>query len=173
MKNLDPKSVWLFFVSFFAHAVWLSLVLSLVTVSWTFDEEAYFDLTAVIGWYVAALVVFGLAAYGWSLLTYRFFKYELTDLGFRKESGVIYKKYVTIPYTRIQNVDINRGILARILGLSDLMIQTAGTSAAFSRYGMAGAGAEGRLPGISRADAEVLRDELIRRASEASKSQGL
>jgi uncharacterized membrane protein YdbT with pleckstrin-like domain len=173
MKNLDPKSVWLFFVSSLVHVVWLSFVLSFIALSFVADEEGYFDLGAAIGWYVAAIGVFALVSYGWSLLTYRFFKYELTELGFRKESGVIYKKYVTIPYTRIQNVDINRGILARLLGLSDLMIQTAGASASFSRYGMAGAGAEGRLPGVSKADAEVLRDELIRRASEASRSQGL
>ncbi|MBP9832441.1 MAG: PH domain-containing protein, partial [Candidatus Pacebacteria bacterium] len=108
----------------------------------------------------------------WAKLSYHYYRYELTDLGFRKESGVIWKKYVTIPYARIQNVDINRGILARLLGLSDLHIQTAGASASISRYGMAGISAEGRLPGVSKADAEVLRDELVKRAS-GSLGQGV
>jgi uncharacterized membrane protein YdbT with pleckstrin-like domain len=101
----------------------------------------------------------------WSKLTYRFYRYELTENGFRKELGVIYKKYVTIPYDRIQNVDIYRGILARILGLSDLNIQTAGASMQVPR-------GEGRLPGLSREEAEKLRDELINRAKN-SKNQGL
>lgn len=173
MKNLDPKAVWLFFMSSLVHVLWLSFVVALAFVSIAVDEGGFLDLGTAVGWCVAAVIAFALLSYGWSLLTYRFFKYELTELGFRKESGVIYKKYVTIPYTRIQNVDINRGIFARLLGLSDLQIQTAGASASFSRYGMAGAGAEGRLPGVSKADAEELRDELIRRASQASKSQGL
>ena len=85
---------------------------------------------------------------------------------------MIYKKYVTIPYDRIQNVDIHRGILARLLGLSDLNIQTAGFSATVGRYGVGGASAEGRLPGTSREVSEQLRDELIQR-SRQSKNQGL
>jgi len=108
----------------------------------------------------------------WAKLTYHFYRYELTDAGFRKELGVIYKKYVTIPYDRIQNVDIYRGILARILGLSDLNIQTAGMSATVGRYGVSGGGSEGRLPALSLEVAEQLRDELIQRARQ-SKNQGL
>ena len=115
---------------------------------------------------------FLVSCFVWAKLTYHFYRYELLDTGFRKESGVIYKKYVTIPYGRIQNVDINRGILARILGLSDLNIQTAGASATVSRYGLMGAGGEGRLPAVSMATGEQLRDELIQRTLQ-SKNQGL
>jgi len=118
---------------------------------------------------IPALLIF---FFIWAKLTYHFYRYELTDAGFRKELGVIYKKYVTIPYDRIQNVDIYRGILARMLGLSDLNIQTAGMSATVSRYGARGIGAEGRLPALSRETAEQLRDELIQRARQ-SKNQGL
>jgi len=62
--------------------------------------------------------------------------------------------------------------LARILGLSDLQIQTAGMSATVGSYGIFGAGAEGRLQGVSQKEAERLRDELIRRAR-GSKNQGV
>jgi len=65
----------------------------------------------------------------WAKLAYHFYRYELREDGFRKELGVIWKKYITIPYDRIQNVDIYRGVIAPILGLSDLNIQTAGMSA--------------------------------------------
>ncbi len=99
-------------------------------------------------------------------LSVHFYRYELADAGFRKELGVIYKKYITIPYDRIQNVDITRGILERLLGLSRLIIQTAGASS-----GVAGV-AEGVLPGLSREVAEQLRDDLIARANR-SKNQGL
>ena len=97
----------------------------------------------------------------WSRLMYKYYLYEVRDDGFRKEQGVISKKYTTIPYERIQNDDIYRGLMARILGLSDLHIQTAGASVSFSKYG---AGSEGRLQGLSPEVAEQLRDELIRRA---------
>ena len=80
-----------------------------------------FSVWSFVGWLSIIIPIFLILCFIWAKLTYRFYRYESTDLGFRKESGVIYKKYVTIPYDRIQNVDIYRGILARILGLSDLI----------------------------------------------------
>lgn len=111
------------------------------------------------------ILVLLVSSFVWAKLTYHFYRYELTDSGFRKELGVIWKVYVTIPYDRIQNVDIYRGILARLLGLSDLQIQTAGIS------GMVAS--EGRLPGLSREVAEQLRDEIIQRARQLRGNQGL
>ena len=151
---------FVFFCFFFS--IWLSFVFEGKIF---LDERGYLNIPVAIGFLVAVVVVVSILTYIWAKLSYHFYKYELTELGFRKESGVIWKKYVTIPYARIQNVDINRGIIARLLGLSDLHIQTAGASANISRYGFSGINAEGRLPGVSRVDAEVLRDELVKRAS--------
>src|SRR3990167_5406284 len=202
MKQLDPKAVWLFFISFvlrafipiiflsiygavilgefsfgFLNWLWIIvpafLVLCFVWAKLTYYFYRY-ELTDVgfLNWLWIIVPAFLVLCFVWAKLTYYFYRYELTDVGFRKELGVIYKKYVTIPYDRIQNVDIYRGILARLLGLSDLNIQTAGMSATINRYGVSGGGAEGRLPALSREVAEQLRDELIQRARQA-KNQGL
>ncbi|KPJ55637.1 hypothetical protein AMJ49_06655, partial [Parcubacteria bacterium DG_74_2] len=61
---------------------------------------------------------------------------------------------------RIQNIDIHRGVFARLLGLSDLRIQTAGFG---GMHGKWGSSAEGNLPGIERNKAEELREQLIKR----------
>jgi len=136
------------------------------------DEEAFkFGFLAFISngfWFILIAVI--VISFVWAKLTYHFYRYELTENGFRKEYGVIYKKYVTIPYGRIQNIDIYRGILSRILGLSDLNIQTAGSSAVVGKYGALGIGAEGRLPALSKDEAEKVRDELISRTQ--NKNQG-
>lgn len=120
-------------------------------------------------WFLILFFPLALLNFIWSQLSYHFYKYELREDGFRIEHGVIWKKYVTIPYERIQNVDIYRGLLARLLGLSDLNIQTAGMSTPVGSYGGA---SEGRLPGLSPEVAEELRDELIKKAR-GSKGQGL
>ena len=178
MKQLDPKAVWLFFISFILQSIipiifltfWVGAFVSGLNDSTGSEIEIN---STPSGWvWVVGPAFFIILCFVWAKLTYRFYRYELLENGFRKESGVIYKKYVTIPYDRIQNVDINRGILARIFGLSDLHIQTAGASATVSRYGVMGSGAEGRLPGVSYEDAEKLRDELINRARQP-RSQGL
>jgi len=181
MKHLDPKAVWLFFFSFvlrlfipiFFLSIWAWGSVSFDSLDKSVNNSVEFSFD-FLNWLeiIIPIFLFLVLCFVWAKLTYRFYRYELLDSGFRKESGVIYKKYVTIPYDRIQNVDINRGILARILGLSDLNIQTAGMSAIVSRYGATGGGAEGRLPAVSMAVGEQLRDELIQRARH-SKNQGL
>lgn len=174
MKQLDPKSVWLFFFSFVFR--WLFLLLFISTWFTLFLSGIRSEVGGVSFGFLNWLWLIGLGLlvffWIWAKLTYHFYRYELREDGFRKELGVIWKKYVTIPYDRIQNVDIYRGILARLLGLSDLHIQTAGASAQYSRHSAWGLSAEGRLPGLSRETAEQVRDELIKRA-QRSKNQGL
>lgn len=173
MQQLHPKSVWLFFFSGLFQLVFFMLFFSIWLVSLLSGLRGIEGLGVYVSIFVIILLILILLLYIWAKLSYKFYRYELTDDGFKKELGVIYKKYVTIPYERIQNVDIYRGILARVLGLSDLNIQTAGASAQVNRSGVFGAGAEGRLPGLLHEDAEKLRDELIRRAKHSSSNQGL
>lgn len=167
MQQLDPKSIWLFFIGFFfgPSTVIIALVISMMISIPDADKGTLsFGLLIWLWVIIPALLIF---SWIWAKLTYRFYRYELREDGFRKEFGVIWKTYVTIPYDRIQNVDIYRGVIARILGLSDLKIQTAGASTH-------GVGAEGKLPGLSREVAEQLRDELIKRARQSkTTNQGL
>lgn len=171
MKQLDLKAVWLFFTTqliswgFFALIVASFLDLSLGS---EVDELGYETLSINWGYVALVIIVATVLAFIFSKLTYRYYRYEMGDIVFKKEHGIIWKKYVSIPYNRIQNVDIHRGILARLLGLSDLQIQTAGGITA----GSYGALSEGRLVGISREEAEILRDQLIQKAR-TSRGQGL
>jgi len=164
MRNLHPRAVWVLFVRYSSTTlVFLPLAYSAAYIirHLYFTNEIFPARRFII--VLVVLIVLGLIlTYLWSKLAYRLYHYELTNEGINKEQGVIWKKYVTIPYNRIQNVDIHRGILDRFLGLSDMRIQTAGSSA-FGSYGQ-GLYSEGRLPGLSAQDAEQLRDELIRRA---------
>ena len=168
MKQLDPRAVWLFFISFILR--WLAvfaffgvwLMVAVIGKGWIKIGGVSFGF---LGWQWIIILAFLALCFVWAKLTYHFYRYELAKDGFRKELGVIYKTYVTIPYGRIQNVDIYRGIWARVLGLSDLHIQTAGSSAGVT-FG------EGQLPALSREVAEQLRDELIHRTKD-SKNQGL
>lgn len=166
MQKLDPKAVWLFFLGSIASFVFSLAIFMIFIINFIIFVAQIFEINLLLG--LAFAPIFIVIKYLWARLTYDNYKYELRDDGFRKEHGVIWKKYVTIPYERIQNVDIYRGPIARILGLSDLNIQTAGMSGTVGSYG---GGAEGRLPGITPQVAEQLRDQLIARAR--GKNQGL
>jgi len=182
MKQLDPKAVWIFFIKGMYIPIVPIIIFLFYIINGIYSYVGNMDsgeefpvastaFSMILLFFVVILIIL---VFIWAKLSYRFYRYELTDAGFRKELGVIYKKYVTIPYDRIQNVDIYRGILARILGLSDLNIQTAGASAVSGRYIVRGIGAEGRLPGLSKEIAEQLRDELIQRSRQSrGTGQGL
>ena len=69
------------------------------------------------------------------------------DLLFRK--GLMFQRFVSVPYGRMQLVDINRGPLARAVGLSELKFVTAAAATGVV------------IPGLPEADAEELRDRLV------------
>ncbi len=79
----------------------------------------------------------------------RAYGYQLRedDLVFRK--GIMFLRFVAVPYGRMQLVDINRGPVARALGLSELKFVTAAASTGIT------------IPGLPADDAEQLRDHLV------------
>lgn len=69
------------------------------------------------------------------------------DLVFRR--GIGWQRLVSVPYGRMQLVDITRGPVARAFGLSELKLVTAAASTNVT------------IPGLLAADAEELRDHLV------------
>jgi len=69
------------------------------------------------------------------------------DLLFRR--GIMFQRFVAVPFGRMQLVDITRGPLARGLGLAELKLVTAAAATGVV------------IPGLTLADAEQLRDHLV------------
>ena len=171
MQKLHPKAVWLFFIHFIFVGFFIILFLSIFISPFLMGIAEKKQMAGELGvswviwrvviWWIIFFALYLTFCYIWARLTYRFWRYQLTDNALKIERGVIWKKYISIPYERIQNIDIYRGVWARILGLSDLQIQTAGYSAVTGRQG--GFRSEGRLPGLDPKVAEDLREELIRK----------
>ncbi|PSO45997.1 MAG: hypothetical protein BRC25_00135 [Parcubacteria group bacterium SW_6_46_9] len=98
-----------------------------------------------------------LVSIGYPVLWVHLFGYQLDDEEIVIEKGVIAKSYDAIPYDRVQNIGIERSLLARMLGISVVHIQTAGSHSDSAK-------AEGTLPGIPKNTAQQLRDEIINRS---------
>lgn len=91
------------------------------------------------------------------LLAERFFARRVASWGFaeRKDDlmvrrGVLVRRQSVIPYGRMQYIDITAGPLERSFGLATLRMHTAA------------AASDARVPGLDRAVAERLRDQLAR-----------
>jgi putative membrane protein len=88
-------------------------------------DIARFDLTA------AAVILSGLLVWitgvsVWVYLVWKKFEFEITEDTFDIRSGVLNRRKREIPLKRIQNVDIRRNIVQRMLGIAKVNIETAG-----------------------------------------------
>ncbi|MDO8556530.1 MAG: PH domain-containing protein [Nanoarchaeota archaeon] len=160
MTQLHPGAKWvfrarglaiaialLFFFFFFGGAAFT--ILAFFSGSWVLP------VGMVIFFLVIALIIMEVYA----RLAYRYFSYEVKSDCLLINQGIIWKRSVTIPYGRVQNVDITRGIFAQMFDFSSVAIQTAGV--AFAYRGMPRS--EGLLPALSIADAEKLRQFMLKK----------
>ena len=161
-KKLHPGAKWLFRIKGFFSLVGIVFFFGIFLTA--FLSIAVPRVGGVYG-IITAIVLSFVFAEVYANLTYDRWFYELTPDSLKIERGIIWKRYSNIPYVKIQNVDINRGILARLFGFSTISIQTAGYS-----YGQQRGFAEGNLPALSIQEAEKIRDFLVKKAS---KGKGL
>lgn len=85
-------------------------------------------------------------------LHWKNFEYEITDDSFDIRSGIISRQTREIPIHRIQNIDISHNLIERILGISQVNIETAG-----------GGQTEASLKYVSEEDAKTIQDRVSRR----------
>ncbi len=111
---------------------------------------------------VVVLAVVGAAAY--HLAYYRRFTYELTGDTLDIRSGVLSLRTREIPLERVQNVDISRNVVQRVLGIARVDVETAG-----------GGSTEASLRYVGADEADRLQTEigrLKRRQSAADEPDG-
>jgi len=157
---------------------------------WFFRVRGYFTflvLTWILGWILlfplalatqfnplnhlfalilsyVIIIIIGSEIY--ARMSYTRWFYEFAKDNLKLERGIIWKRYSNVPYSRVQNVDIQRGIIARLCGFSTVNIQTAGYS-----YGPKANRSEGYIPAVNMDEAEKIRDFLMKKISK--RNQGL
>jgi putative membrane protein len=84
----------------------------------------------------------------------RLLRYWVTPDSFVIERGLLFRSRRVISRSRIQAVDLERGLLHRLLQLTEVRVEALG-----------GGDTEGALPGVRPAVAEALRGELLARGT--------
>ncbi len=96
---------------------------------------------------VVGVVLLAIVAGAW--VSWRFARFRLTTSLVEVRSGVVFRQHRQVRYDRIQAVDIARPILARLTGLSEVVVQSAG-----------GRESHLKLSFLAQDDALRLRDRL-------------
>ncbi|WP_240694696.1 PH domain-containing protein [Cryobacterium sp. SO1] len=139
-KRVSPKYVMVEIVG----TVFFLLIVGAVAGSlWVLLDQVW---AAWVGSLIALITLISLAL---EPRRVRSIGYQLRadDLLFRR--GIMYQRFVSVPYGRMQLVDITRGPVARLLGLADLKFVTAAATSGVA------------IPGLAEADADALRDRLV------------
>ena len=86
----------------------------------------------------------------WPEISYRHRSYRVDSQGIEIRRGVVWRRAITVPKSRVQHTDVSQGPLQRKYGLGTLVIYTAGTDHA-----------KVELSGLNHARALRIRDHLL------------
>jgi membrane protein YdbS with pleckstrin-like domain len=139
-KRVSPKYVM---VEIVGTVIFLLVVCAAAGALWLLLDQVW------AAWAGGLLALITLISLAFEPRRVRSIGYQLRadDLLFRR--GIMYQRFVSVPYGRMQLVDITRGPVARLLGLADLKFVTAAAASGVA------------IPGLAEADADALRDRLV------------
>lgn len=183
MNYLHTGARWLFRFRVYLRSLFTGFfIIILILIISSFAVNPLTIIFTYIIFYISFVIVI---AEIYARMSYNRYLYEIGDKEIKIEHGIIWKKYTSIPYQRVQNIDIRRGIIARVFGFSSVDVETAGNSGFGSSHGQIrfkkrgiifgrGYKSEGHLPAIGIKEAEKIREFIINKVKQKHRTkQGL
>lgn len=152
MERLNPRVQ----LGWGLTALLVGVVLGAVTAGALF----WFDRTPALGVGVFAVVALVLLVH--AHLRYRLWRFEVQSDALFLHRGVLTRVRTVVPYVRVQHVDTQRNPLERAIGLSRVVVYTAGSR-----------GADVTIPGLVPDRAESLQEQLRSLAGEHDADDGV
>lgn len=139
VQRLDPRVVTLWRLT---GTIWAAF--------WTMAALMAAALLEWPLWLPLPVLALGIAWAAWvPAARYRHFSYQVGEVDVRVRHGWLTRSVSVVLHSRIQHVDTQQGPIERAMGLSSVVIYTAGS-----------VGAMVGIPGLAERDAEALRDLL-------------
>ncbi len=151
LKRLDSRYLiterigGLIVIGIFSSALFLGVV-----IVWLIGSvPAWVKLVVLASWPVLSGLLL------WLLMrlpywNYKHTSYRVSPIGIEIRKGIIWKRIISVPRSRIQHTDVEQGPLMRRYGLAKLTVHTAGTEQASVN-----------LSGVAHETALQIRDFLI------------
>ena len=142
-ERVEPRYLWVQLISTIIGGVVLMLIVGVILFFATSQNWL------AIGLSVGGIFVLTLINASFSYFRTRTLGYLQRQDDFMMRQGMISRRFVAVPYGRLQIVDIEQGPIERMFGLKKLKFVTAAATSGVT------------LPGLSAERAESLRDELV------------
>lgn len=128
------------------------------------DDDDWLGKFLLAGLVLTALIVG--VSWVWAGLTFDRYRFAVKDEEVLVTKGVLFITRTTIPFARIQNINVVQGPIMRYFGLQSVSLETAGASYANVR-------GEGHLAGLSEGYAEEVADALMELVKRYKAAEGL
>lgn len=149
--GLDPRSIPLQRVVGRIVTACVSLPLAVgVAVVWAAAVPPPGVVAAIVSGWSVITGVLGWWLHRWAALHHRYASYTVNAEDIEIRSGVVWRKAICVPRSRVQHTDVSQGPLERRYGLGTLGIYTAGTDYA-----------KVSLDGLEHETALRIRDHLL------------
>ena len=151
-QSLDPAARLLFYLQAFSRLFlfWMPFTAAAVFGGSFVVGLLYASIAGAVWMCTVFLMTLWLPSLAWER-----WAYVLRDDDLLIARGVLVHVITAIPLARIQHVDTHQGPIEQWMGLARVQIHTA-----------SGVGEDGVIPGLALADAEALRDVLIRASAD-------
>ncbi len=121
-----------------------------LTIAWGLGGPPTAVYLSLLAAQLVLLAVALMIGYKWPEMHHRRLRYRVDESGVRIRRGVLWRKVISIPTSRVQHTDVSQGPLQRRYELATLTVHTAGTQ-----------GASIALSGLEHGVARRLRDHLL------------
>lgn len=128
---------------------WCLLILAAWIAIPQFNMDLFLTLRITVG-AVILLLIFGLAHIILITMAFKLKGYAVREKDITYKTGLLMRRQTTIPYTRIQHVEVRQGILERYFNLGKLNIYTAG-----------GQSSDLSIPGLKNKEAHRLKAFIL------------
>ncbi|MBI2706444.1 MAG: PH domain-containing protein [Actinobacteria bacterium] len=144
VRRLDPKvrTKW----ALERSVVWLIAGVVILVVGLATGNGAL-TMGAIIG--TTVLVTISLIS---AALSYRFWSWSAHEDAIELSHGVVFRHLSVVPFHRVQQIDVTRDPLERVLGIATLILRSAAATT------------DARIPGITLDETDPLRHALLERA---------
>lgn len=142
-ERVEKRYLWVQLISTVIGGIILMLIVGVILFFATSQNWL------AIGLSVGGIFVLTVINASFSYFRTRTIGFQQRSDDFMMRQGMMFRRFVAVPYGRLQIVDIEQGPIERMFGLKKLKFVTAA----------AGSGVV--LPGLSAERAERLRDELV------------
>lgn len=140
-KNIEKKYFKVILLNFFVLLLCSFIAAIIIDFMNLFGIEDYFFLI-----YFSLIILFGVVFFSY-ILGFKTRMYLVRDKDISYKSGLFFKKTTTVPFNRIQHLEIDQGLFSKLFQLASLSVFTAGDSSDDLKIG-----------GISLIDAEKIKE---------------